>query len=130
MVLLPSQERRKKLLFNLLKAQSFKPKTNMHKSSPSKIWRKFDTRYSIISNQKAKLISWSKVESGPDGFDLYTPYTVGILEFEDGTRFTAQVTDSDYDTLKYGDVFVPFFKKYYEDGSDGVIHYGLKWRKI
>ncbi|MBD3362654.1 transcriptional regulator [Candidatus Dojkabacteria bacterium] len=132
----------------------------MHKKSPSKIWRKFKSRYLLIGSKskktdkayyppvfvepensntefeayrfenEAKLITWSEVNAPPAGFEDMKPYIVGILEFKNGERITTQIVDVDYNKLQKGDVFIPTFRKYFEDGKDGIIHYGLKWTKV
>lgn len=132
----------------------------MHRKSPQKIWRKFKNRYALYGSKskktnkayypplsvepengntefvpyqfkkQAKLVTWSLVEAPPDGFEDFTPYVVAILELGNGERLTTQIADADSDKLQKGDILYPTFRKYYEDGKDGVIHYGLKWTKI
>jgi uncharacterized protein len=131
----------------------------MYKKSPSKVWRKFNNRYSLTGvksketgksyyppvlvektgntefaiekiKKAGKLITWSQVTSPPEGFEDYKPYIIGIIEFENGERTTAQIVESEFTNLKYGDKLVPVFRKYFEAGDDGIIHYGLKWRRI
>jgi uncharacterized OB-fold protein len=131
----------------------------LHKKSPSKIWRKFNNRYQIEGvkstqskktyyppilfepetlntkfepfkyNSIGKLVSWTVVYSPPEGFENQKPYIVGIVELEDGERLTTQIVDTNPDDLNQGDILIPNFRKIYEDGEDGVIHYGLKWMK-
>lgn len=131
----------------------------MHKKSPSKLWRKFKNRYQLegvksnISNKTyyppilvepqtantqfgnykykklGKLISWSIVHSTPEGFENQKPYIVGIIELEDGERLTAQIVDTSPADLRQGEILIPTFRKVYQDGQDGVIHYALKWTK-
>lgn len=131
----------------------------MHKSSPSKIWRKERNKYSITgvkSNKtgkvyfppilvepengntefseyhfkpEAKLISWSIVRAAPTGYEALTPYVVAILELEGGQKLTGEIVDVDPETLKKGDILRAIFRKVYSDGEAGVIHYGFKWTK-
>ena len=131
----------------------------MYKDSPSKIWRKFNTRYSLTGVKSketgksyyppvlventgntefvvekikkiGKLITWSEVTSPPEGFEKMKPYIVGIIEFENGERTTAQIIEVDIRSLRHGDKLIPVFRKYFEAGEDGIIHYGLKWKKV
>lgn len=130
----------------------------MHRKSPSKIWRKFNNRYALqgvksktssnsyyppilteadlntefdLINYKkeGKLVTWSLVSAPPNGFENMKPYIVAIIELEDGQRLTSQVVDVDTAELKKDDTLTPTFRKIYEDGEDGIIHYGLKWTK-
>ena len=132
----------------------------MHKKSPIKIWRRFGSRYRMLGNQckkcnrkfypsvklcekcrnidlkeyefkpKGKLITWSKIYAGPKGFESFVPYIIGIIELEDGERITSQIVDVDESELKYGMEMEPVFRKYFQNGSDGIIHYGLKFKKL
>jgi hypothetical protein len=79
--------------------------------------------------EKATLITWSIVRVAPKGFDAQTPYVIAILELENGERLTGQIVDiEDFNILNKGDTLYSTFRKMYQDGEDGVIHYGLKWR--
>lgn len=131
----------------------------MYKSSPSKVWRKFNNRYSLMGvkskltnrsyyppilvenngntdfaiekiSKYGKLITWSEVTAPPEGYEKYRPYIVGIIELENGEKLTGQIVNSSMSELKHGDKLKAVFRKYYEDGEDGIIHYGLKWKKI
>jgi len=132
----------------------------MHKKSPIKIWRKFNNRYRLLGNQcrkchrkfyppvklcekcqssdfndyefapKGKLITWSKVYACPKGYESFVPYIIGIIELEEGERITSQIVDIDESELTYGLELVPIFRKIYQNGTAGIIHYGLKFRKI
>jgi hypothetical protein len=132
----------------------------MHKSSPAKIWRKFNNRYKIIGVQcqncnkiyyppvenceqcgssdliqrefiaKAKLITWSVVYAAQDGFEDNLPYIIAIVELEEGERITTQLVDIDIKDLKYGLDLLPTFRKVYAAGDDGIIHYGIKFTKV
>jgi uncharacterized protein len=131
----------------------------MHRKSPSKIWRNISRRYALVGSKseetgkvyfppisvepengntkfkpeafakRATLITWSTVTSPPTGYEKYKPYIVAILELENGERLTSQIVDVEEATLQKGDVLFPTFRKFFEDGKDGVIHYGLKWTK-
>ena len=130
----------------------------MHKQSPIKIWRKFNSRYRLLGNQcqqcnrkfypavslceqcqstdlvtyefppQGKLISWSQVTATPKGFEDFAPYIIGIIELEAGQRMTSQIVDIPESELKYGLKLEPVFRKIYQDGTSGIIHYGLKFK--
>lgn len=129
------------------------------RKSPSKIWRKQVSKYTltgskfkktgdsyyppryvdpkdhsneskpVLFEESAKLVTWSIVHSAPEGFERFVPYIIGILEFKNGQRITAQIVDVSIEDLKKGDILHPTFRKVSEDGHDGVINYGLKWTK-
>ena len=131
----------------------------MHRKSPSKIWRKFQNRYLLEGvksetsgktfyppvifeagnpenkftinkyKKEGKLVTWSVVNAAPNGFEDFKPYVVAIIELEAGERLTSQIVDVESKELQKGDILIPTFRKIYEDGKDGIIHYGLKWTK-
>jgi len=129
----------------------------MYKSSSPKIWRKLKSRYRLLGNKcricnkkhyppvqicrkcgsqdleqytfkpSAKLISWSTVHAAPEGFEEFVPYTIAIVELEDGERMTTQLADINENKLVHGMKLFPTFRKYYEHGREGIIHYGIKF---
>jgi uncharacterized OB-fold protein len=53
---------------------------------------------------------------------------VAIIELEEGTKITSQIVDSDGDNIKIGDEVELVFRKIREEGEDGVISYGYKFK--
>ena len=132
----------------------------MHKKSPIKIWRKFSSRYRLLGNRcteckkkfypavglcencqsdkltpyefkpQGKLISWSQISAAPKGYEEFVPYIVGIVELEDGQMITSQIVDTPESDLKYGLVLETVYRKYFQDGDEGIIHYGLKFKVV
>ena len=50
-----------------------------------------------------KLVTFSKVESGPSGFEEVQPYVLGIVEFPEGIRVLAKISNKiDPATIKAG----------------------------
>ncbi len=80
--------------------------------------------------RKGKLLSYTIIYSPPSEFKLKQPYIVGIIELDDGTRVTAQLTDIEVDKVKDGMRVEAVFRKYREQGKDGIIEYGIKFRPL
>ena len=91
-------------------------------------------RKGIIENiqlkGKGKIHSFSIVETPTDEFKTIAPYAVAIVELEEGARLTSQLVDCDLDTLEIGDPVEMVFRKVREDGEDGVISYGFKFKPV
>lgn len=132
----------------------------MVSGSPIKIWRKFRSRYRLLGNEclkckrkhyppvllckacgseefkeyiyppVAKLITWSKVNASPKGFERYTPYIVAIVELEGGERMSTQIVDIEESELKYEMKLSACFRKIYVDGDKGIIHYAIKFKPL
>ena len=79
---------------------------------------------------RGTLLSYTVVYQAPEGFGAQVPYAVGLVELEEGPRLTAMLTDSDPDALAIGLPLEMVVRKLREDGPEGVIHYGYKFRPV
>ena len=78
--------------------------------------------------EKGRLLTFSIVRSPPLRFEKMSPFVIGIVELEDGTKVTAQLTDLDPQEAEIGMHLETVFRKISEDGPSGIIHYALKFR--
>jgi len=78
--------------------------------------------------EKGSLISFTIVRNPPLGFERNAPYALGLIELEDGTKITAQITDVELDDLRIGMPVESVFRKVSEDGDAGIIRYAIKFR--
>jgi len=53
-------------------------------------------------------------------------YVVALIELDNGTRILSQVS-CDHSKIKIGMRVKKAFRRYGEDGEDGIIHYGTKF---
>ena len=74
------------------------------------------------------LTNYTIVYQGPEKYRQQVPYIIGIVELTDGTRVTAQITDIDIENIDVGIPVEFTFRKYYEEGDEGIIMYGYKFR--
>ena len=79
---------------------------------------------------KGKIHTFSVVRSPTADFKKLSPYAVAIIELDEGAKLTAQLVDCDVDKIKIGDPVEMVFRKIREDGEDGVISYGYKFKPI
>lgn len=78
---------------------------------------------------KGKIISYTVIRTPPEGFEEYAPYTVAVIRLDEGANITAQIV-GDAEKIKIGKRVHPVFRKMFEDGSNGLIHYGLKFELV
>lgn len=71
-----------------------------------------------------KIVSYTTISAAPKGFEGMAPYVVGIIELDEGPKITAGVLG---DNINIGTRVKAIFRKIYEDGEDGLIHYGYKF---
>jgi scaffold protein (connect acetoacetyl-CoA thiolase and HMG-CoA synthase) len=79
---------------------------------------------------KGKIHSFSIVETPTDDFKTIAPYAVAIIELEEGAKLTSQLVDCDLNEIEIGDPVEMVFRKIREDGEDGVISYGFKFKPV
>jgi len=78
-----------------------------------------------------KIYSFSLVTSPPEGFKHEAPYIMALIELEEGVRLMAQVVDwQGKKELAIGDKVEVVFRKIQEDGDEGVIQYGFKFKPV
>ena len=79
---------------------------------------------------KGKIHTFSIIRSAPDDFKKAAPYAVAVIELEEGAKLTSQLVDCNVDEIEIGDDVEMVFRKIREDGKDGVISYGYKFKVI
>ena len=75
-----------------------------------------------------KIYTYSVISAAPDDFKIAAPYAVVIIELDEGAKITAQIVDCDVNDLNIGDEVEVVFRKIREEGKDGVITYGYKFK--
>jgi uncharacterized OB-fold protein len=76
-----------------------------------------------------KVYSYSTVYQAPAGYEEFVPYTVALVELDEGPLVTAQLTDVEQDEIEIGMPVEMVTRKLREEGEDGLIVYGYKFRK-
>lgn len=77
-----------------------------------------------------EVYSFSTMYNAPKGFDEQKPYTVALIKMDEGPMVTAQLTDVDHDQVQIGMRVEMVTRKIREDGSEGQIIYGYKFRPL
>jgi uncharacterized OB-fold protein len=77
-----------------------------------------------------EVYSFTTMYNAPQGFDEQKPYTVALVKLDDGPMVTAQLTDVDHDQVNIGMRVEMVTRKLREDGSEGQIVYGYKFRPL
>jgi len=80
--------------------------------------------------KKGTIHTYSIIHSGPTGFEKQTPYAVALIKLENGPIIVSQVVDTPLEKIKIGAKVAATFRKVYEDGKEGIIHYGLKFQLV
>ena len=79
---------------------------------------------------RGEVYSYSTVYQAPAGYEYGAPYTVALVKLEEGPLVTAQLTDVDSDHVQIGMPVEMVTRKLKEEGEDGLIVYGYKFRPV
>lgn len=77
---------------------------------------------------RGQVYSYSIMYDGPQGYEAHLPYTVALIKLEEGPMVTAQLTDVRPDEVHIGMPVEMVTRKLTEEGPEGQIVYGYKFR--
>jgi len=80
--------------------------------------------------ERGEVVTWTTIHNPPKGYEKYVPYVVALIELEDGCRVLSQLVDIPPEDVSPGLKVEAVFRKIKEDGKDGLIQYGYKFRPI
>ena len=87
-------------------------------------WRR-KNKYSLAV-EEGVVVAVTRVFKPPQLFSRYAPYWVGVVELKgSGERMVGQLVGE----AKIGDAVKATRRILWQDGENGVIHYGIKWEK-
>lgn len=81
-------------------------------------------------SRRGKVISYTVIRHPPSEFKGLEPYVIAVVELEGGARVLAQLTDVEPGEVEVGMEVEAVLRRYREQGPDGVIEYGLKFRPV
>jgi uncharacterized OB-fold protein len=79
---------------------------------------------------RGEVYSHSTIFHAPKGYEEFVPYTVALVKLEEGPLVTAQLTDVDTGEAYIGMPVEMVTRKLREEGEDGAIIYGYKFRPV
>jgi uncharacterized OB-fold protein len=82
----------------------------------------------LVFSGRGEVYSYSTVYHPPRGFEEFAPYTVALVQLEEGPMVTAQLTDVDTGQVRVGMPVEMVTRKVQSGGEDGAIIYGYKFR--
>jgi uncharacterized OB-fold protein len=88
------------------------------------------TRPTQTLSGRGEVYSFTTMYNVPQGYDEQKPYTVALVKLDDGPMVTAQLTDVAPADLKIGMKVEMVTRKLREDGPEGQIIYGYKFRPV
>lgn len=82
----------------------------------------------FVFSGRGEVYSYSTVYNPPRGYEEFAPYTVALVQLEEGPLVTAQLTDVDTDQVRIGMPVEMVTRKLHGGGERGTITYGYKFR--
>lgn len=79
---------------------------------------------------RGEIYSFTTVYEAPAGYEEFAPYTVALIELEEGPLITAQLTDFGDEKPEIGMPVEMVTRKLFADGKRGVLVYGFKFRPL
>lgn len=76
---------------------------------------------------KGKIFSYTTTYVPLEGFERQTPYTLAIVQLEEGPKITSVIVDCEPSEVEIGMRVRDVFRRISEDGESGIIHYGYKF---
>jgi uncharacterized OB-fold protein len=99
-------------------------------NSPIKYWRSTKNWQKYLG-KTGRVITATRIHSGPEGFEKQSPYWVGIIQLENGEKITGQIKVKNQKLkVKTNDKVVGVLRISREVGKDEVVEYGVKWKII
>jgi uncharacterized OB-fold protein len=79
---------------------------------------------------RGEVYSFSTMYNAPHGFEDQKPYTIALVKLDEGPMVTAQLTDVDSGDVRIGLRVEMVTRKLREEGAEGQIIYGYKFRPV
>lgn len=73
------------------------------------------------------LENFTQVNTPPSAYSGQHPYCIGLVRLEEGPLIMGQLTDVVFEQLSIGIPVKSCLRRYFTDGDDGLICYGLKF---
>ncbi|NOX60983.1 MAG: Zn-ribbon domain-containing OB-fold protein [Chloroflexi bacterium] len=77
---------------------------------------------------KGEVYSFTTVYEPPANFQEQAPYSIALIKLEEGPMLTAQLTDVEPNQVHIGMPVEMVTRKLMQDGDEGLIQYGYKFR--
>ena len=79
---------------------------------------------------RGEVYSYTTLYNAPAGYEEQAPYTVAMVQLEEGPLVTAQLTDIDVKEPEVGMPVEMVTRKLGSEGDRGILIYGYKFRPV
>jgi len=75
---------------------------------------------------EGEVVAATVVHEAVGDYDSETPYTLAVIELDEGARITTQVVEE----VEVGDRVEACFRRVSDEGDEGIVQYGTKFRPV
>jgi len=75
-----------------------------------------------------KVYSFTIIRTAAEGFTEFAPYAIGLIKLEEGPSVISQIVDCEFQDIHIDMPVEVCFRKLMEQGKEGIICYGFKFR--
>lgn len=79
---------------------------------------------------RGKVYSYTEIYNAPEGFEESAPYTVALVQLDEGPMITAQLTDLGDQNVEIGMPVEMTTRRLQSEGERGLLVYGYKFRPL
>jgi len=128
--------------------------------SPARVWRERGSRYRLEGSRckkcgkyfyppnpvcpfcrsrevekvelpkRGRVLTWIIEHTVPEGYREFAPLIIALIELENGAKILAPLVDVSESEIRPGMEVEATVRLIYEDGDEGVLIYGVKFRPI
>lgn len=73
--------------------------------------------------------SFTIIRAPPPEFEGMSPYIIALIRMDEGCYLTGQIVDCNLEDIDMGTRVMACFRRIQQDGADGAIYYGYKFKK-
>ena len=89
-----------------------------------------DAKTTFQFSGKGEVYSFTTVHQAPAGHEENAPYTLALVQLEEGPMVSAQLTDLDDQAIEIGMPVEMVTRKLRSEGDRGLLIYGYKFRPM
>lgn len=97
--------------------------------SAVKVWRNQQKTKNLLC-RKGTILSWTELSVAPPSFDSEVPYSIVLVELENGERVYGQLVDFHPDDRQIGKKVRSVFRKMQDVAVEEVLEYGVKFKPL
>lgn len=97
--------------------------------SAIKVWRNQKKQKNLLC-RKGTILSWTEISVAPPAYDASVPYTVILVELENGERVYGQLVDFEDKDRMIGMSVQSVFRRMQDVMPEDVLEYGIKFKPL